>query len=212
MAQTAGMRSWPIVVAVIILYAILANYTIQSSQHHTLGIFVAISPIVLVSALLAWKSLNLLLMLGLATVFGISLWLLWPLLIHHYEWIYWLQHESLQFVLFLTFAQTLLANRQPLCTQLAMMVHGSLTPAHARYTGKVTVAWTLFFALMIMISTWLFFTYPISVWSVFANFIFLPLVVLMFIVEFIIRKWALPEAAGAHIMDAVQIYLKNSKR
>jgi uncharacterized membrane protein len=218
MALTANMLRPIGIVVVIIIYAVLANYTNQSAyigqftHIGTLGVLVALAPIALAAVLLVLNSRQRVLMFGLSIFAGILLWLAWPLLKQHYGWIYWLEHESLQFILFMTFTRTLFANRKPLCTQLAEIIHGTLTPAQISYAYKVTVAWALFFAMMIITSTSLFFIYPIGVWSVFSNFVFLPLVVLMFIVEFIIRKRILPNIAHASIIDTVRIFRNNSRR
>ncbi|ARU31065.1 hypothetical protein CAP31_04800 [Sulfuriferula sp. AH1] len=202
---------WLGIGAIVTGYAVVANHTNQSPHNAALGAMVALAPIALAALLLIWRSRQRMRMITLVIFTSIVLWLGWPLLIRHYDWIYWLEHESLQSVLFLTFARTLIANRKPLCTRFAEMTHGPLTPAHAHYAYKVTVAWTLFFAGMIMTSTWLFFMYPIGVWSIFSNFIFLPLVALMFIAEFIIRKLVLQEKAQGNIMDAVRAYLESSR-
>ncbi len=192
-------------------YAILANYTNQSGKTGMLGALVALAPIVLTSLVLAWRSTHRRLMLSwVAFLLVTSLWLLWPVLKQHYGWVYWLEHESMQWALFTLFARTLFAHRQPLCTRFATIVHGTLTPEHARYAYQVTIAWTVFFATMILTSTWLFFTQPIAIWSIFANFIFLPLVALMFIVEYGVRKWALPDLEDANIMDGVRAFMQHS--
>lgn len=195
----------------IISYAVLANYTNQSPHTGALGVVVALVPIILAGLMLAWRSPRPYLMLGLMGAGATTLlWWAWPMLKQHYGWIYWLEHESLQSALLITFARTLLTRQQPLCTQFATIIHGTLTPAHAHYTYQVTVAWVLFFALMILISTSLFFTQPIATWSIFANFVFMPLVVLMFIVEYGVRKLAHPALAEVSIMDAVHAFMQHS--
>ncbi len=192
-------------------YAILANYTNQSEKMGMLGALVALAPIVLTGVVLAWRSAHRRLMLSWVTFLLMTLlWLLWPVLKQHYGWVYWLEHESMQWALFILFARTLFAHRQPLCTQFAAIVHGPLTPVHARYARQVTIAWTAFFATMILTSTGLFFMQPIAIWSVFANFIFLPLVALMFIVEYGVRKWALPDLDETSIMDGVRAFMQHS--
>lgn len=201
---------WTGIAAVIIGYAVLANYTNQSAQTGTLGALVALAPIALTTLVLAWRSAQRPLLLGLVALAGAALALAWPLLTQHYGWIYWLEHESVQWVLFLGFARTLRANHQPLCAQFAAAMHGPLTPEHARYAHQVTIAWTVFFAAMILTSTGLFFMQPIATWSIFANFIFLPLVVLMFIAEYAVRKLVLPELEHTGIMDAVHTFMQHS--
>ncbi|MDR3390806.1 MAG: hypothetical protein P4L77_03640 [Sulfuriferula sp.] len=202
---------WPAVAAIVIAYAVLANYTNQSAQTGALGALVALAPIVLTVLTLMWRSAQRRYLPLLAALATGAAWLAWPLLTRHYDWLYWLEHESLQWALLLTFARTLIAGRQPLCTQFAEILHGPLTPAHVRYAHRVTIAWTVFFALMILTSTGLFFLQPVAVWSIFANFVFLPLVVLMFIAEYAVRKRVLPAMPHSSIMDAVHAFMQHSK-
>jgi len=210
MSNTARNLRWLGLAAVVIGYAVLANYTNQSNQAGALGALLALAPIALALMAFAWRSAQRPVMLGLLALAGIMVGLLWHALEQHYAWIYWLEHESVQWLLFITFARTLVAKRQPLCSQFAEIMHGELTRQHARYTYRVTVAWTLFFAAMITISGYLFFMQPVAIWSIFANFVFLPLVVLMFIVEYGIRRLVLPELEQADVMAAVRAYFQHS--
>jgi uncharacterized membrane protein len=59
---------------------------------------------------------------------------------------------------------------------------------------------------MALASTLLFFLAPLVTWSVFANFLTLPLVALMFIGEYWIRRRVLPEMRHMHILDAVRAF------
>jgi uncharacterized membrane protein len=206
----AGLMRGLVIAFAIIGYAILANHTNQSTQNASLGVLVALAPLLLTGIIMTWHATRRGLLISLLIVAGALAWLMWPVLERHYGWIYWLEHESLQWALLLTFARTLRQQRQPLCTQLATIVHGELTPLYAHYTYQVTVAWTAFFALMILISTSLFFLQPIAIWSIFANFVFMPLVALMFIAEYAVRKVVRPELAQVNIMDAVHAYMQHS--
>jgi len=51
----------------------------------------------------------------------------------------------------------------------------------------------------------------LTVWSVYANFMVLPLVALMFVAEYLVRRRVLSDAAPGHILDAVNAYLKSSR-
>ena len=192
-------------------YALLANYTNQSGNA-TLGVAVALAPLILALLLFAGRSPHRLLILSSIAVAGAAAVLAWPLLKQHYGWIYWIEHEALQMTLFATFARTLFAGRQPLCARYAEIMHGSLNEAHSRYARSVTVAWTIFFGIMIAISTSLFFLFPLGIWSIFSNFVFLPLVALMFIVEFAVRKRVLADVEHTGVMDAVRTYRKMSEQ
>jgi len=194
------------VAALVIGYPLLAHYTNEAADSGNLGAWVAIAPVVLIALLLAWRSPRRFVMLGVLALLCVALWAGWPALEHYYGLVYWLQHVAMQLVLFVTFGRTLIAGRQPLCTRFAQAVHAPLTPQHEIYARQVTVAWTLFFAVMALVSTALFFLAPLPTWSVFANFVTLPLVVLMFIVEYLVRRLVLPDMRNTHILDAVRAF------
>lgn len=195
----------------ILSYSLLANYTLQSRQHASIGVLIAMLPIAFTCFVLVYKAKRRLMILGLILITAPIWWIVFTHFKQHYDWIYWLTHESLQLALLITFTRTLRSGQQPLCTQFAEMVHNTLSPEQISYTRKVTVAWALFFASVAIISSWLFFFYPINIWSVFSNFIYLPLVGLMFIIEYIVRIWALPEKDSSSIMDAIHAFMDKSK-
>lgn len=197
---------WLGIALLAISYPLLAHYTNESAQHGNLGALVAIAPVVLIALVFAWRSPRRRLMLGVLVLLCLALWSWWPTLEHHFGVVYWLQHAGMQLVLCIIFGRTLVAGRQPLCTRFAEAVHGPLMPRHEIYARQVTVAWTLFFAAMMLVSTALFFLAPLATWSVFANFMTLPLVALMFIVEYRVRRRVLPDLPNAHILDAVRAF------
>ena len=195
-----------VIAALVIGYPLLAHYTNQSANGGNLGAWVAVTPVVLIALVLAWRSAWRLVMLGLLVLMCTALWAVWPALEQHYGFVYWLQYSGFQLVLFMTFARTLTGGRQPLCTRFAEAVHAPLTPQHEIYARQVTVAWTLFFAAMALMSAALFFLTPLTTWSVFANFMTLPLVVLMFVAEYLVRRRLLPNMRNTHILDAVRAF------
>ena len=65
---------------------------------------------------------------------------------------------------------------------------------------------------MALASTGLFFLAPLATWSVFANLLTLPLVALMFIGEYWVRWWVLPEMRHMHIFDAVRAFRNTPAR
>jgi len=197
--------------AFILGYSLLANYTLQSKQHTSIGALIAIAPSFFTCFFLALQSKRRMLMLSLLALSTPFFWLAWDYIKLHYDWVYWLMHESLQLLLLFTFARTLAPGKVPLCTQFATLVHGSLSTQHAAYARKVTIAWALFFAVILIVSNWLFFFYPVSTWSRFVNFGYLPLVTTMFIAEYMVRKQALPKEHQADIMEAVHAFINNRR-
>ena len=203
---------WLGIAALVIGYPLLAHYTNESAHSGNLGALVAIAPVVLIALALAWRSSRRVMMLGLLVLLCIALWAGWSALENHFGLVYWLEHVGIQLILFMTFGRTLIAGRQPLCARFAEAVHVLVTPQHEIYARQVTVAWTLFFAAMALVSTLLFFLAPLATWSVFANFLTLPLVALMFIAEYWVRRWVLPDMQHTHILDAVRAFRNTPAR
>ena len=210
--MTRRIVPWLGIAALLVGYPLLAHYTNESAHDGSLGALVAIAPVVLIALVLAWRSPRRLTMLGVLALLGIALWAGWPALENHFGLVYWLQHVGMQLILFMTFGRTLIAGRQPLCTRFARAVHAVVTPQHEIYARQVTLAWTLFFVAMALASTLLFFLAPLATWSVFANFLTLPLVALMFVGEYWVRRWALPDMRHMHILDAVRAFRNTPAR
>lgn len=200
------------IAALVIGYSLLAHYTNQSPDRAHLGGLVALAPAFSITLLFAWRSPRRLTMLAVLAVTTAILAWQWSALTQHVGLVYWLQYMSMQLVLFIMFARTLFGGRKPLCTRFAESVHAPLSPEHVVYARQVTVAWSVFFAAMALISTGLFFLAPLAVWSIFANFLTFPLVGLMFVAEYWMRKWLLPEMRHAHILDAVRAFRNVSAR
>ncbi len=201
---------WLGIALLVIGYSLLAHYTNEFAHSGNLGALVAIAPVVLIALVLAWRSPRRFIMLGVLVLSCVALWAGWSALESHFGLVYWLQHVGMQLILFLTFGRTLIGGRQPLCARFAEAVHGAMTPQREVYARQVTLAWTLFFAAMALASTLLFFLAPLATWSVFANFLTLPLVALMFIAEYWVRRWVLPDMRHTHILDAVRAFTKAS--
>lgn len=204
---------WLGIGALAIAYPLLAHYstaTEASVRTPSLGVGLALAPLMLIALVLAWRAAHRLAMLGLCALAGAALWQLWPELERNFTWVYFIQHAGTNAMLFLAFGRTLRQGVEPLCGQFARMVHGEIDATIARYTRQVTLAWTLFFAFMASLSCALFFFAPIEVWSVFANLLTLPLVALMFVVEFAIRIRLHPQLRSSRLIDGVRAYWKSS--
>jgi uncharacterized membrane protein len=119
---------------------------------------------------------------------------------------YFIQATCTNAALALFFGRTLFAGREPLCTRFARMIRGQLEPRVAAYTRKVTIAWTAFFVVMLVVSIVLYGLAPISVWSAFANLMMLPLVALMFVVEYAIRIRLFPDLPHKPILASLRAF------
>ncbi len=204
---------WLAIAALLVGYPFLAHHTAaRSPAASELGALVALAPVVLVAFLFAWHSPRRTVLLAALALACALVAAAWPLFARHFALVYWLDNVGFETVLLMSFGRTLLAGRQPLCTRFAEALYGPVSVAHAVYTRQVTIAWTIFFAAMLTVSTLLFFLAPLSSWSIFANFLTLPLVALMFIGEFAVRRRVLPDMQHMRILDAVRAFRNDAAR
>jgi len=202
---------WIVIAAGAIAYPVLAHYSAATSAATTLpslGVAVSLAPSLAILLWLAWRSPMRPAMLLLCAVVGVLLWGFWGVLERNFSWVYFLQHAGTNVMLAAVFGVTLGRGRQALCTRFAEVVHGSLAPEEVRYSRQVTLAWMLFFLAISLISSVLFFFVSIEVWSVFANFLSFPLILLMFAAEYGIRRRKLPHQKKHSIMDGMLAYWK----
>ncbi len=134
-----------------------------------------------------------------------------PLLQSHISVIYLVQHLTANVILGGWFAASLGSEREPVCTQLAGMLHPIMHPQLRQYTTQLTRVWAGFFWLMAAISLLLYCFSPIFVWSIFANTLTLPLVLLMFTGEYLVRLRVLPPQDHLGPLSALRAYQKSLK-
>lgn len=195
----------------IAVYAVLMHRENASGHPGAFAAFLAIFPLLLVVLAMIAKPGSRLMALVLLVCGSMLFWVDWPLLARHVGMLFWLQDMALLGALLSLFGRSLLPGNQPLCIKFAEAMHGELSVAHARYARQVTVVWTLFFAVLALISTSLFFLAPLAVWSMYANFMVLPLIGIMFIVEYQVRKRVLTDAPHGRFIDGIHAYIHSSR-
>jgi len=121
-----------------------------------------------------------------------------------------LPHLATNLFLMWFFARTLKAGREALITTIARKVHGSLKPEIESYTRRVTLAWSLFFAMQIVISFGLFSFASLDAWSTYINLLNAPMIVLMFIAEYIYRVLRYREHESS-IFSALQFFKRDTE-
>jgi uncharacterized membrane protein len=199
-------------VALVVAYAVLANYTNVTPSAKPLGALLAIAPPLALGVGLAWRSAYRLVALALAALAAVLVFSYWGILQSNFALLYLLEDIGFYGVLSVTFARSLIGARVPLCTYWADLVHGPLPAQVASYTRKTTAAWALFFALIGAASVALYVFAPLRVWSVFSYFVTFPLVVLMFVGEYAVRRSVLPPLHRSGLLDSVLVYLDSSRR
>ncbi len=191
--------------------AFLALFAIARAGSPTLGALVATFPLAAVAFFAlrrpgaggprAWIAL---------AAGALALYLLWGAVENHYQTLYFLEHAGTNLLLGIMFGRTLAGSSEPLCTRFARIVHGTLTPEIARYSRQVTAAWTVFFLAITLASCALFLGGFMTAWSVLANFLTLPLVALMFIVEYAVRRRVIKQVSPGHFLDGIAVFWRHS--
>lgn len=205
---------WTFIAAGVIGYPVLAHFssaTWAAASVPSLGIAVALTPPLAVLFWLACRSTGRLSVLLLCVSVCVLLWGLWATLERNVGWLYFIQHAGTNLMLAALFGVTLARGRQPLCTRFAEALRGSLSLEVVSYTRKVTLAWTLFFIVMSLVSTVLFLFGSLETWSIFANFLTLPLILLMFVAEHLVRLRTLPHLKH-HSITATILAFRNSPK
>ncbi|MHB8920443.1 MAG: COG4648 family protein [Halothiobacillus sp.] len=188
------------------LDVLLANFLSPKAEISGAMVALAFLPITLITLDVLWRTFGkYMALLAMALIIGGALMLL-PQLQTQISLIYLLQHVTANLLLGFWFGQSLRQNRESVCTRFAGVLHPHMNPLLVRYTTRVTQAWTAFFFIMAFTSMLLYLFAPILVWSVFANTLTLPFLVLMFGVEYLVRRRVLPPEDQLGPMSACRAY------
>jgi len=212
MSAPSSFARTALAAAAVAAWQALAHHAVATPGEHGLGLAMALLPPLAVALAAAARSPHRRWPLPLWALVAAALWAARTPLAQHFAWGLYLEHVSFNLGMAWVFGRTLASGRVPLCTQFATMARGSLTPAVARYTRQVTVAWTMFFVAIAAVSTLMFAVAPIVAWATFANYLALPLVGAMFVAEHGCRRFALPRERHSGMLDAIRAYRQSSAR
>jgi uncharacterized membrane protein len=196
---------------VVALGALLVAYTCLSHYCNTRGVYrlgaiLALAPAVALVFTVLRHTAPAFVVLLAAALGALLLYDNWPILEKNFSVVYLLQECGMYGLLAAGFGGSLRAGQVALCTRLADKLHGPLSAAEILYTRRVTLAWTLFFALMGGAVAVLYVAAPRSVWSVFVNFLATPLIVAMFAAEYAVRGRVLPHTERRGILATMRVF------
>jgi uncharacterized membrane protein len=199
------------IVVFLVAYAGLLHYGNSAAKTRDLSVGLALGPVLVVGLLLVWRwTHHLLVALLAAAATAMLLRHYWPVLEKNFSLVYLLQEGGFYSLLAASFGRSLLGDRVALCTKLADQIHGPLTAQEVRYTRRVTAAWALFFVSITAATLSLFLYAPLRTWSLFANFCVVPLIGLMFVAEYAVRRRVLPQVQRRGILAGVRAYFASS--
>jgi uncharacterized membrane protein len=196
------------VIVILAAYSLLSHYGTSHPQAHDLGAALALAPLLSIGLVLIWRWTG----APQACIAAAAAWFLlrhyWPALTQNFIIVMLLQQCGFYAIMALSFGSTLRSGRVALCTQLAAKVHAPLTVRELKYTRSVTVAWVIFFLLNLAATLLIFEFAPLRIWSLFVNFCTLPLILLMFVAEYAVRRVALPRGPRG-LMATLRVYFAN---
>ena len=198
------------VVLFFIAYSVLSHYSNLNPQAHDLRTGLALAPMLTLGLVLLWRSGGTLTACAGVAAAAILLRAFWPLLTQNFSIVYLVEQCGFYSIMAITFGRSLRKNSVPLCTQLADKVHGPLSALELRYTRNVTLAWVIFFLLNLAATILLFTLAPLRIWSMFVNFCALPLILAMFVAEYLVRRRVLPQVHRSGLIATLRVYFANS--
>jgi uncharacterized membrane protein len=198
------------VVLFFIAYSVLSHYSNLNPQAQDLRTALALAPMLTLGLVLLWRWSGVFMVLLAAAATAYLLRTFWPLFAQNFSIVYLLQQTGFHSIMAFTFGRSLRKGSVPLCTQLADKVHGPLSALELRYTRQVTLAWMIFFLCDVAANFLLFEFAPLSIWSVFVNFCSLPLILLMFVAEYAVRRRVLPQVQRNGLIATLRVYFADS--
>jgi uncharacterized membrane protein len=171
------------------------------------GAVLALTPPISIGVSLLWRYAPPWIAGALTVASALLLYDRWTQLEKNFSMVYLLQECGMYGLLAIGFGRSMGPGDVALCTRLADRLHGPLNQREVRYTRQVTAVWACFFGALTLTILALYLFAPLVIWSLFVNFIALPLIALMFVAEYAIRRHALPETDRRGILASVRVFL-----
>lgn len=125
------------------------------------------------------------------------------------ERLYLFQHVGINALLCGWFGSTLRPGRLSLIGQFAQRIH-PLSPGHRAYTASLTRVWTVYFAVVAVLSVAVYAGLSFAAWSLYSNLITPIGVGVLFIGEYLLRYRLHPEFERTRLIDAVRAFYANA--
>lgn len=208
MSRKAGWAGVAGVVAAGVLYQVLLYSAAHGVLPHGFALALKCVPL----ALFAWWGATHARYRALAFLaLGVAAFGLWWADGHSFgDAAYGIPHAVVYLSLAWVFGHTLAPGKVPLVTRLATAVHGPLAPVIVVHTRRVTWAWTLFSIGQVVLSACLYLFASLDTWSLYITVLNLPLLGLMFVIEYLVRVLAFPQHPQASIAQAIRAFAEHN--
>jgi uncharacterized membrane protein len=207
----AGARRARTAVAVLVsvAFAIAAHVAIVEGLSPAIGALLSLVPVTIIVIALVRRSRRPAVAFAALALVALAAWLVFPSLELHFPDLFFVEHAGGQLLLAAVFGRTLRRGEEPLVARLARIMHGEIPPRVARYCRGVTIAWTIFFCALFVLSFSLFAGGYLAAWSVLANILTPLLVGAMFVIEYLVRMRALPDWERVGLLGGVHAFRRH---
>jgi len=203
-------RAWvTLAIVVSVGFAIAAHLAIVEDVGPAVGTLLSLIPLAVLALWLARRARRRAPALLALAVLAAALWLGWGALERGFPNLLFIEHAGAMLVLAIAFGRTLAGQRDSLCTRFARMLHSTLPPEVERYTRKVTGAWTIFFAVLFVLSCALYLGGFLAAWSLLANILTPILIAAMFMVEYAVRHRVLPGWERVGVLGGIRAFSRH---
>jgi uncharacterized membrane protein len=191
-------------------YQMLTYRGISSVHPGGLVVVSAFAPVIIVFLFISWSTRYRI--IGLASIIAgcVALWHYQTILVHYLNWTYLVQRSGIFALLATVFGVTLLPGHTPLISRVADLVHGPLSKQVEIYTRHVTMAWTLFFAIMTGLPLIVFIFAPHHLLFLLTNIVTMTLMASMLFAEYIVRCRTIPVGERSGMMEGLRAYFHYS--
>ena len=199
-----------LVVAASVACAILGHRALAQSGSPGPAALVSLVPLAVILVGIGRRMRQPIVLVLVLAALALAAWWRWSDLERHVADVFFVEHAGIMLALALFFGRTLRPGQEALCTRFARVVHGgTLEPRVSDYTRHITIAWTIFFATMSAASCVLYLTGHRDAWSVLANILTPVLIPALFVVEYGVRRWALPHHESGGILAGVRAFRRH---
>ena len=189
--------------ALLLAYPVVSYRTNIARHLDPLGALFAFAPLFVLTLTAAWAARPRGLWLALWGGAALVLWHYRTFIAVHYSWAYLAEDVGVMALLCGLFMRSLRPSCTPLISRLSWLMRGSLSPHLARYTRRVTQLWAGLFGAMAIISVLLFFAAGVRVWAFYASCLTWPIMVLVFVAEYLVRRMVIPREERAGFLQVI---------
>lgn len=197
-------------VALSVGFVVLAHAAMVNGAPPAAGAAMSLVPIAVLLFIAVRRGRAGLAFVAVAALAGLGLWLGWGKLERHFPDVLFVEHAGMNLALAALFGRTLRPGRDPLVTQFARIAHGgSIAPQVERYARGATLAWSVFFVTIFLVSCALYFGGLRQAWSLLANILSPILVMSMFALEYAVRRVVLRDHEQVGILAGVRAFVNH---